>query len=158
MLNFQRAKVRWAKSYIVMHWVTLPGLHLIRHSRKASPQTLMYSLGKIEDVGDKRNDLALFWDPSRRVGRTLPWGHLIPEESTGLCTTPLARGIRGSREQPKGQWAWKHPLILFRDRTSTDSSNAVLSICKKPSSSDTHAAVTMGVWKINIFSKQFPYS
>ena len=36
-----------------MHWITLPGLHLIRHSRKASPQNLMYPLGKVRRSGKK---------------------------------------------------------------------------------------------------------
>lgn len=116
----------------------------------------MYSLGNMRRFRTREVTWHYCGILSDRWGG--PGEHLIPEMTTGLCTKLLAGGTRGSWEQRKEQGAWKHLLILFKDKTSTDSSDTVLSICKRPSSSDTRTVVMMRVWKINIFSKQFPYS
>lgn len=81
-------------------------------------------------------------------------GDLWPEKSPQDCVQhSWLEESEAAESFPRGNG---HDLILLRDRTSTDSSGAILSMCKRQSSSDTHTAVMMQIWKINTFSKQFP--
>lgn len=149
----RQQKQGWDNSYIVVQQIRSPGQYLTRHSRKISRKILMYSLWNVRRLWTSKVNwhyfgilLARWWGP-------FP-GDIWPEKGPQDCAKhSWSEESEVAQRFPRGNG---HGLILLRDKTSTDSSGTVLPMCKRQSSSDTHTAVMIGVWKINTFSKQFP--
>lgn len=99
--------------------------------------------------------LKLFWGSSRHAGMAL--SRVIPDPTEQHRSVHISLDQRNKRQSKAAQGAigLKASSHLFRDKTSTDSSEAGLSIFKIPSSSDTLAAVTIGYGKFTYSQSNF---